>query len=247
MSSYGVFADFYDGLIELTVDYKTRAGYILDVLKKHNHPAGLTLDLACGTGSLTILLKKLGVDIYGIDGSNEMLSIAQEKAADEQLDILFLRQQMQELDLYGTIDTCVCTLDSLNHITDIDDVQTAFDRVSLFMNQGGLFVFDVNTVYKHQKILADNIFVYDSDEVYCVWINSLKENNVVNIDLQFFIPRGEVYVADEEHFSERAYSGEELAKMLTKAGFAIEAVYDDMTFNEIRDDSQRAVYVARKL
>lgn len=247
MSSYGVFADFYDGLIELTVDYKTRAGYILDVLKKHNHSAGLTLDLACGTGSLTILLKKLGVDIYGIDGSNEMLSIAQEKAADEQLDILFLRQQMQELDLYGTIDTCVCTLDSLNHITDIDDVQTAFNRVSLFMNQGGLFVFDVNTVYKHQKILADNIFVYDSDEVYCVWINSLKENNIVNIDLQFFIPRGEVYVADEEHFSERAYSGEELAKMLTKAGFAIEAVYDDMTFNEIRDDSQRAVYVARKL
>ena len=134
--AYEVFADYYDRLTG-NVEYKKRAEYILDLLKKHNHPAGLTLDLACGTGSLTLELKKMGVDIYGIDGSPDMLSVALQKAADEGEQILYLCQRMQSIDLYGTIDTCICTLDSINHITDIKDVQKAFQKVSFVMNPGG--------------------------------------------------------------------------------------------------------------
>lgn len=208
---------------------------------------GLSLDLACGTGSLTVELKKNGVDVYGIDASYDMLSFAREKAEESGLDILFLCQKMQSIDLYGTIDTCVCTLDSINHLTKISDVQKTFDRVSLFMNPGGYFLFDANTIYKHQKVLSDNTFVYDTDDVFCVWQNSLRENNVVDIELDFFEREGKVYYRTEEKFSERAYSDEELTDMLVSAGFEVVSRYGDMTFDAPKEDEQRVIYVARKL
>ncbi len=246
MDTYDIFADFYDSLT-LNVNYKERAEYILEVLKKHNHETGITLDLACGTGNLTIELAKRGVDIYGIDGSQEMLSQAFGKAYEQELNILFLCQQMESIDLYGTIDTCVCTLDSINHITDIRKVQQTFDRVSLFMNKGGCFLFDVNTVYKHREVLGNNTFVYDTDNVYCVWQNTLKENNVVDIDLDFFQEDDGVYYRSEQHFSEKAYSDGQIKEMLEKAGFSVEAVYGDMTFETPEENEQRVIYLARKI
>lgn len=245
MESYNAFSNYYDSLMK-NVDYKSRAKYILEVFERLGHNMGLSLDLACGTGELTIELKKAGVDIYGADAAHEMLYRALDKCHDEGLDILFICQKMQQLDLYGTIDTCVCTLDSINHVTDIDDVQKAFERVSLFTNPGGYFLFDVNTVYKHQNILADNTFVYDAEDVFCVWQNSLKENNVVEIELDFFERENDVYYRTSESFCERAYSDEELTLMLEKAGFDVVARYGDMTFETPRDDEQRVIYVARK-
>lgn len=246
MESYGIFADFYDALT-LNVDYKERARYIVDTLKSLNHDMGLTLDLACGTGKLTLELKKLGVDVYGADASEDMLSVAYEKAVEEGFgDMLFLCQKMQELDLYGSIDTCVCTLDSINHMTDIADVKKTFERVSLFMNKGGYFLFDVNTVYKHREVLGDNTFVYDLDEVYCVWENSLKENNIVDIDINFFVPNGELYERYEESFSERAYTENELTDMLKGAGFEVVKRFGDMTDKVPSDDEQRVIYIAKK-
>ncbi|MGN0488422.1 MAG: class I SAM-dependent DNA methyltransferase [Ruminococcus sp.] len=246
MESYNDFAEFYDSLM-INAEYKKRAEYILKLFNKLNHNMGLTLDLACGTGNLTLELAKAGVDIYGIDGSEEMLSQAINKSAQQGLNILFLCQKMQEIDLYGTIDTCVCTLDSINHMTDIKDVQKTFDRVSLFMNKGGYFLFDLNTIYKHREILCNNIFVYDTEDVYCVWQNSLKENNLVEIDLDFFIPEDEVYFRASEHFEERAYSDEEITAMLNKAGFEKIALYGEMTFDSPKDTEQRVIYVAQKI
>lgn len=244
MSGYHIFSQFYDNLT-FNVDYKKRADYIQSVLSLYDHDWGITLDLACGTGSLTLELKSRGVDVYGIDGSYDMLSQAMDKAADMGLEVLFLCQQMERLDLYGTIDTCVCTLDSLNHITDKAKLQRAFDRVALFMNAGGLFVFDVNTVYKHRHILADNTFVYDTGDVYCVWQNSLKENNIVNIELNIFEREGGIYRRSSEVFSERAYGTDELKAMLSKSGFEVVGVFGDMTFEPLSDTSDRAVFVAR--
>ncbi len=169
MPSYEVFAEFYDSLTD-NAEYRERADYIVELLQKnHNHSMGLTLDLACGTGTLTILLKELGVDVYGVDASSDMLSIAQQKSFEKGLDILFLCQRMEQLDLWGTFDTCVCTLDSLNHITDYQTFKQAIGRVARFTEDNGIFVFDVNTVYKHREILRDNTFVYETDEVFCVW------------------------------------------------------------------------------
>ncbi|MBQ9515704.1 MAG: class I SAM-dependent methyltransferase [Ruminococcus sp.] len=244
MSGYRIFSQFYDNLT-FNVDYEKRADYIQSVLSLWGHEPGLALDLACGTGSLTIALKERGWDIFGIDGSQDMLSVAMDKAYDKELSMLFLCQQMEHLDLYGTIDTCVCTLDSLNHIVEKDKLQAAFDRVALFMNPEGMFVFDVNTVYKHRMILGNNTFIYDTDEVYCVWQNSLKENNIISIELDMFEREGNLYTRHTERFKERAYEIDELKEMLKNAGFETLAVYRDMTDEPLKEDSDRAVFVAR--
>lgn len=244
MSGYHIFSQFYDNLT-FNVDYEKRAEYLQSVLSLWEHEAGLTLDLACGTGSMTLALKEKGWDIFGVDASQEMLSVAMDKAYDKELSVLFLCQRMENLDLYGTIDTCISTLDSLNHITEKATLQAAFDKVALFMNPEGMFVFDVNTVYKHREILANNTFVYDTDEVYCVWQNSLKENNIVNIDLDMFEKADGVYTRHTEHFKERAYEIGEIKEMLKKAGFETLAVYRDMTTEPIGEKDDRAIFVAR--
>jgi hypothetical protein len=152
---------------------------------------------------------------------------------------------MQSLNLYGTINTCVCTLDSINHLTNIEDVRKTFDRVGLFMDNDGLFVFDVNTVYKHREVLAENTFVIENEKVYCVWQNSLDKDDIVNITLDFFEEENGAYYRSSESFSERAYSDEQIRELLLSAGFEVEAVYGDMTFESPQETEQRAIYVAR--
>lgn len=246
MNAYNIFAAHYDALTE-NVNYEQRADYICRLLKQHEHTFGTTLDLACGTGSLTIALARKGVDIFGADQSCEMLSQAQMKAYEQDLNLLFLCQQMQELDLYSTIDTCLCTLDSINHIINKQDVQKTFDKVSLFMNKGGLFVFDVNTPYKNNVVLGNNTFVYDTPQVYCVWQNTIQQENIVDIDLDFFQQNlSGAYDRSSESFSERAYSHDEICMMLESAGLTLTGYYEELTFHKPKEDTQRIVYVAKK-
>lgn len=247
MGNYAVFAQFYDALTA-NVGYARRAEYFLDLLKKQGHAPGLTLDLACGTGSLTLELFRRGVDVYGIDGSVEMLSEARMKCAEEGADILFLCQKMQSLDLYGTVDTVICSLDSLNHLDGREELQQAFEKVSFFMNPGGYFLFDLNTIYKHEKVLGNNTFVYDVGPVYCVWQNRYTAGSGrVDIQLDFFEREGKLYRRSREHFSEFACPIEDVFAMLEKAGFTDVQAYDELTFDPPRDDSQRLVFAARKL
>ena len=154
---------------------------------------------------------------------------------------------MQELQLFGKIDTCISTLDSINHLPSARDVLRTFRRVGEYMNDGGMFVFDLNTVYKHKYILGDNCYIYDTEKVFCAWQNDYREkDNEVVITLDFFERDGKVYRRTSEQFSERAYSDDDIRDMAETAGFSVEAVYDDMTFEDIKENSQRAVYVFRK-
>ncbi len=153
---------------------------------------------------------------------------------------------MQQLDLYGTINAAICTLDSINHLTIEADVIETFRRVSLFLEPGGAFIFDVNTVYKHREILADNTFVYDTPEVYCVWQNSLNEDDSVDITLDFFEEDDGAYYRSYESFSERAYPLSEIENWLSAAGLSVMHIYDELTQNDINDTTQRAVIVAVK-
>ena len=160
---------------------------------------------------------------------------------------MFIRQKMQKLELAGKIDTCICTLDSINHLPSADDVKKTFDRVNKYLNDDGMFVFDMNTVYKHKYILGDNCYIYDMDKVFCAWQNDYyEEDNEVVITLNFFERVGKLYKRNTEQFSERAYSDDKIKQMAENAGFCIEAVYDDMSFEELKENSQRAVYVLRK-
>ena len=245
--SYSFFAEYYDLLTE-NVNYKDRADYLLRLFERHNHAPGLTLDLACGTGSMTIELKKRGLDIFGADASVDMLSEAQRKACEEQLDILFLCQKMQELELFGEIDTCICTLDSINHITSKKTLGTAFQKISYYLKQDGLFVFDANTVYKHREILGDNCYIYDTEKVFCAWQNNYNDkNHKVIITLDFFEPQGKTYIRSSEQFAERAYTDDELRQLLEAANMKVEAVYADLSFDSPGETSQRKIYVIRKI
>ncbi len=247
MGGYSFFSSVYDTLTE-NVNYAARADYIADLLAENGIKGGILLDLACGTGTLSIEMSKKGFEVIGVDASADMLSVAMNNAYESERNILFLCQPMQQLDLYGTINAAICTLDSINHLTDEADVQATFDKVSLFTEPGGVFIFDVNTVYKHREILADNTFVYDMDDVYCVWQNSLdKETDTVQIDLDIFeqIDDG-VYERMQESFCERAYALPLLKEMLGKAGFETVAVYDELSREEPKKNSERLFIVARK-
>ena len=162
--SYGIFSSVYDILTE-NVEYEKIADKICSLLHRNGVDGGLLLDLGCGTGTLSFLLEQKGYDIIGVDASEDMLMVANEKKYDENSSAMFLCQKGEELDLYGTIDCAVSSLDTINHIDSLEKIEKAFSLVSLFMNMGGIFIFDMNTPYKHEKILGDNTFVYDMDEV----------------------------------------------------------------------------------
>lgn len=244
---YKDFAYSYDTLM-VDVDYKKRTDYICSLFEHFDRMPSLMLDLACGTGEFSNRFAQKGVSVIGVDISYDMLSVAREKSAEQELDVLYLCQDAAALDLYGTVDGAICCLDSLNHITDYERFCKAVARVSLFLEKDRLFIFDVNTPYKHREVLGNNTFVIDEENVYCVWQNAYSEmENTVEINLDFFTPDGESYYRTSECFCERAYTQQEMANALQRAGLKIEAVYDDMTESAPTDKSERVIYVTRKV
>lgn len=252
MRSYSVFAQYYDALTQ-NVEYKNRAQQLHRLITKHlpeEMPDHILLDLACGTGSLSEEMAGLGWDVIGIDGSMEMLGCALDKKFDSGLPIQYLHQDMRKLDLYGTISVTLCTLDSLNHLPAPEDVDRVFSRVSLFSNPDALFLFDVNTAYKHREVLKDQCFVYDLPEAYIVWQNSLDADapdSPVTIQLDFFEElEDHRYQRMTETFTERIYSDDQITQMLRKHAFTVVETLDGDTFAAPCDTTQRLLYIARK-
>ena len=148
MNNYSRFAQYYDLLTE-NIDYNARADYFDSIVEKFGGVRGILLDLGCGTGSLTECMARKGYDVLGIDLSQEMLTVALDKKFESELPIQYLHQDMRKIDLYGTVDVTICALDALNHLGGLDDVDKTFERVSLFTNPDGLFIFDMNTPLIH--------------------------------------------------------------------------------------------------
>ena len=241
--SYGVFAGYYDALTG-NVEYGKKAAYLHELMQKHKPGCTLIVDLACGTGSLSVRLAELGYDVIGVDMSPDMLMEARAKSPAQ---ILYLCQPMQRLDLYGTVDAMVCVLDSVNHITKSSTLREAFAKVSLFLEPDGVFIFDANTLYKHEQVIGSNTFVYETEDVYCVWQNQPCGDGVVRIDLDFFGREEDgLYTRSGESFSEKAYTHGELSAMLAEAGLKIIEEYDDYTYDAPGEKTERIVYVCKK-
>ena len=244
--SYDDFSRFYDLLTD-NVEYEKRADYFCRLLSLCGIKKGILIDLGCGTGSLSVKMAERGFDVIGVDSSIGMLNMAQQKMFESGKHILFLNQNMQEIDLYGTVDCAVCVLDCINHLSGEADVRRTFEKVSLFMNKGGAFAFDVNTVYKHKSVLADNAFVYEFDDLFCVWQNNYNSSdNSVDISLDFFEEEDGVYYRSCENFAEQAYELSDISSWLEEAGFEVVGIYDDLTTDNVKPESERAVFLAKK-
>lgn len=246
MAGYGEFASVYD-LLTCNVPYDEIAEYYDGIIGRFGAPGRLLLDMGCGTGSLTTRLAALGYDIIASDASAEMLSIAASKLSDGS--IRYICQSMTETDLYGAVDIAVSTLDSINHLEGAGEIARCFRRTADNMNSGGLFLFDVNTIYKHRCVLAENTFIYDVDGVYCAWQNKYSHmDNSVEIELDLFFENDDgSYDRGYESFKEIALAQEDYERLLVQAGFEVLGVYEYLTLNPPAENSEKLMLAARKL
>jgi len=247
--SYTALARCYD-IFTKNMDYKRRTEYLCALLARAGVKKEETiLDLACGTGAYTYALLRRGYDVIGVDASPEMLQIALEKALTLNLaPPLLLCQRLENLDLYGTARAAVCLTDSLNHLTQPAQVRRFFKRLALFLEPGAPFLFDVNTPYKHEHVLANNAFVYEDGGLLCAWQNHWDaKQRTTEITLDFFIEENGIYIRQKERFAERAYTPGELTAWLNKAGFTVEHIYEELTEQPPGETAERIFFVCKRV
>lgn len=231
---YEALALCYDALTG-DVQYEKRAAYLTRLLRRAKRKVEIVLDLACGTGTMTCLLAEQGYEMIGVDLSEDMLAQAMDKCFDleEERRPLLLQQSMTKLRLFAPVDAVVCCLDSLNYLTEPRAVQSTFRRVYENLHSGGIFVFDVNTVYKFEQ-LDGQVFLDETDDSYCVWRAAYsRRSRTITYGMDLFRRRrdGAWQRTLEEH-RERAYTREELTQWLESAGFRDIRVYGDLTRKE---------------
>lgn len=247
MEAYTGFAEVYDLFMD-NIPYEEWCGYLVSLLREHSVLDGIVLDLGCGTGNLTRLLAKKGYDLIGIDNSIEMLQIASEKNLENEQEILYLEQDMREFELYGTVKAVVSICDSMNYILEEEELKTVFKLVNNYLDPGGVFIFDLNTVYKYENILGDNVIAENREEGSFIWENSYYEDEMLNeYDLTLFIKDKENYYRRyiEKHY-QRAYELDTIKNLLKKAGLEFVAVYDAFTKEPVKTESERVYFIARE-
>ena len=247
MSAYEKFAQVYDLFMD-NIDYEGWAEYVTDRLREYEITDGLVLELGCGTGTMTGLLAGKGYDMIGVDNSEEMLAEAMEKRVESGQDILYLQQDMQEFELYGTVRAIVSVCDSLNYITEREELLQVFRLVNNYLDPEGLFLFDMNTIHKYRDILGDTTIAENRDEGSFIWDNSYDPENGLNIyELAVFLPREDgLYEKAEEVHCQKAYSQEEIEELIREAGMELLEVYDAYTGRPAADDSERLFFIARE-
>lgn len=245
MESYMDFAYVYDKLIDQ--NYEKWADYIEKIFELKGKKPDLVLDLGCGTGSITNILAKRGYDMIGVDLSPDMLNVARDKAMEENLDVLYLCQDIREFELYGTVDAVICTLDVLNYITDPKDLDKVFALVRNYLNPDGIFIFDINTEYKLKNVLGNNTFVNDENGVFYTWENEYLEN-ISNQYLTFFAENKDgLYERFDENHVQRAYSVDEIKEKLLNNKMTFEGEYELFSFEKPRDICEKTVIVSKCL
>lgn len=245
MGAYEALARSYDRLTN-DVDYRSTVAFYREILKREGVKPRTAVDLACGTGSVALLLAQTGMEVIGVDLSEEMLTVAAGKAQELENPPVFVRQPLQELRLPRAVDLAVCALDSLDYITDPADCAQAIRRVYKALNPGGVFIFDVNTPEK-LRAMDGQVFLDEDDDVYCVWRGEFDEKtNICSYGMDLFQRRGRIWERSFEEHREYAYSASQLTAYLKAAGFTRISVYGDKTFAPPRKDEQRMYLKARK-
>lgn len=247
MKAYTDFANVYDMFMD-NIDYPAWSEYVAKLLNKYGITDGQVLELGCGTGAITELLASKGYKMIGLDNSPEMLSIATDKKHASGHDILYILQDMCEFELHEKVRAIISVCDSMNYILEEDDLLAVFKRANEYLDKGGVFIFDLNTVYKYGEILADNTFAENREEGSFIWENFYDGKTQINeYDLTLFVPRADgAFGKSEETHYQRAYSLEVIKQLLVSVGLEFVTAYDAFTFNEPKENSERVYVVARK-
>lgn len=243
--AYGEFAKIYDELINEDINYDEMVDRIIEICNSYNVELNDYLDIACGTGNVTIRVAKYFKNIYGVDLSEDMLREAFDKFKEARVKGKIICQDMTELSLNKEFDLITSVLDSTNYIIDLNDLQNYFNGVYTHLKSNGLFIFDVNSYYKLSEILGNNIYTYSEEEVFYTWEN-VFEDNLLSMFLTFFVKKGDLYERFEEEHLERAYTEKELEKELEKANLEVLAKFDGYTENDVQANTERIVYVIKK-
>lgn len=252
-NAYGSFASVYDTFMD-NIPYGKWGAYLHGLLKEYGIEDGLVLDLGCGTGSMTELLASLGYDMIGVDSSGDMLEIALGKKEKSGHDILYLQQDMREFELYGTVRVVVSICDSLNYITEPEELEQVFHWVNNYLDMDGVFIFDFNTEYKYREILGDRTIAENREDCSFIWDNYYYEEERINeYELSLFIKDeksacdgGEIYRKYQETHFQRGYTLAEMKELVRSAGMRFFTAYDAFTREEPSDTSERIYVIAGK-
>lgn len=244
MDAYTSFAEVYDMFMD-NVPYEEWSRYLTELLKEYRIEEGVVCELGCGTGKMTRLLADAGYDMIGVDMSEDMLAIA---SMENPQQILYLCQDMRELELYGTVAAVVSVCDSMNYLLEEEDLLEVFQRVNEYLEPGGVFLFDLNTIYKYETLLGETTICENRPEGSFIWENYYDAEEQINeYDLTLFIQEKEnLYRKFEETHYQRGYSLEKIRTLLEEAGMEFVTAYDACTKNPPREDSERIYIVARE-
>ena len=248
MEAYTSFAAVYDTFMD-NIPYEEWEKYLKSLLYEYGVREGLVLELGCGTGNMTEILAQSGYDMFGVDNAEEMLDIAIEKRMKSGLDILYLQQDMREFELYGTVKAIVSVCDSVNYILEEEELEEVFRLVNNYLDPGGVFIFDFNTVYKYREILGDQTIAENREECSFIWDNYYYEEERINeYELSLFIREGdsELYRKYQETHFQKAYDLETMKRLITQSGLEYITAYDAFTKEAPTRVSERIYVIARE-
>lgn len=245
MDSYKDLSELYDKLIYEDINYDLYCNTILSICDELKIVGNDYLDLACGTGNISVLLGKKFKNVFLVDLSEDMLMKAWNKMKENKIASKIVCQDMSELSLNRKFDLITCMLDSTNYLIEDEDLSQYFLGVKNHLKDNGVFIFDINSRYKLENILGNNIFTYNSEDVYYIWEN-IYEDDVVEMNLTFFLKDGECYKRFDETHLERAYDEIEIEEALSDAGLKVIKKLDNYSFNEINVESERITYVVKR-
>ncbi len=246
MSSYNEFANLYDELMN-DFDYGKWFNYIEDIFKKYNINGSKVLEMACGTGNLSIHLAEKGYKLTCFDLSEEMLAQAYEKL-NRYKNVKLLNGNMVDFKINKKFDSIISICDSINYIIDIDDLKATFENVYNHLEDEGVFIFDINSFYKLSEIIGNNVFVEDREDIFYTWQNYYDvDSRICEFYLSFFIKEdNDNYLRFNEEHKERAYTVDEILTTLKSVGFRSIDCFEAFTFHEINLKTERINFVVRK-
>ncbi len=244
---YEKFAYAYDRMMS-NVDYLRWANYLDEIFRQYKILPKKILDVACGTGALTMLLATRGYEMCGVDRAEGMLAVARQKAFQDGLKIEFRQGDMISLNLNRKFDAVLCTYDSINYAVNEEELTAVFESVSEHMEPSGLFIFDVTTERNITQNFNSQTFAENQDDYSYIWKNLYSHHNkTCHTTLTFFIREGECFRRFEEVHVQKMYEVHTVKRLLNDTGYKMLSAHEMFTFNRWSRHSDRINFAAQKL